>query len=120
VPLLRRSATEFRALGDSEGAGVAQMALAYVAPASENYELTEAQLLESAADLFQAGDLWAVTRQCKGVLKLRWPRATPSKRETCTRTAWSWLGTRATPVVKRRRCWLGFVELVHEDPWPGG
>jgi hypothetical protein len=59
-PLLERAVAEFRELGDSLGAGVAQMALAYVLPIGGDYQHTEALLLESAADLYQAGDLWAV------------------------------------------------------------
>jgi hypothetical protein len=59
TPLLERSVAEFRELHDNQGAGVAQMALAYASPDAGDQH-TEALLLESAADLYQAGDLWAV------------------------------------------------------------
>lgn len=57
IPLLERSLAQFREIGDARGAGVAQMALAYVLPDTAD---KEAMLLESAADLYQSGDLWAV------------------------------------------------------------
>jgi tetratricopeptide (TPR) repeat protein len=60
VSLLEQAVAEFRPLGDARGAGVAQMALAYVSPLLDDYQRRESLLLESAADLFQAGDLWAV------------------------------------------------------------
>jgi tetratricopeptide (TPR) repeat protein len=60
VSLMERALSQFRELGDSQGAGVAQMALAYVSPEAGDYEHSEALLLESAADLYQSGDLWAV------------------------------------------------------------
>ena len=57
IPLLQKATAQFRELGDVRGAGVAQMALAYVQPAPAD---TESLLLESAADPYQSGDLWAV------------------------------------------------------------
>jgi predicted ATPase len=57
VPRLERAIALFRELRDPSGAGVAQMALAYVLPGADD---SDAMLLESAADLYQAGDLWAV------------------------------------------------------------
>jgi predicted ATPase len=63
VPLLRSSVDEARKLGDAGLAGVAQLALAYVAPTDG---ATESLLLESAADLYQVGDLWAVNVTLQG------------------------------------------------------
>ena len=57
VPLLRTSLEKSRAVGDAGLAGLVQMALAYISPLSG---ATESLLLESAADLYQVGDLWAV------------------------------------------------------------
>jgi predicted ATPase len=59
--LLERSVAEFRNLGLSQGAGVAQMALAYISAKPGDQQHMDALLLESTADLYGAGDLWAVS-----------------------------------------------------------
>jgi predicted ATPase len=60
IPLLEHAIAQFHEVGDSLGAGVAEMALAYALPAASEYVRKQTLLLESAADLYQAGDLWAV------------------------------------------------------------
>jgi predicted ATPase len=60
IPLLEHAVEQFHAMGDPLGAGVAEMALAYALPAATEYVRKQTLLLESAADLYQAGDLWTV------------------------------------------------------------
>ena len=57
VPLLQQSLETARRVSDAGLAGIAQLALAYISPVTG---ATESLLLESAADLYQVGDLWAV------------------------------------------------------------
>jgi predicted ATPase len=60
IPLLERAIAQFHEIRDPLGAGVAEMALAYALPAATEYVRKQTLLLESAADLYQAGDLWTV------------------------------------------------------------
>jgi predicted ATPase len=60
IPRLERAVAQFHAIGDSLGAGVAELALAYALPSATDYARKQTLLLESAADLYQAGDLWTV------------------------------------------------------------
>jgi predicted ATPase len=60
IPLLEQAVAQFHAIGDPLGAGVAEMALAYVLPPATEYARKQTLLLESAADLYQSGDLWTV------------------------------------------------------------
>ena len=117
VPLRERSVGEFRELAETQFAGVAQMALAYVAPSGGNYQQTEAMLLESAADLYQAGDLWALNVALQSRAEVALAAGDAQRARALYQDSLELAKDQADMRARvQALVGLGFVDLVDDDP----